>query len=196
MSIAFLIVFPLGALFVRSLKFKGSVWVHVACQMVGWVLIIAGLCLGDRTGKMIFQVRPQYLTLLPGLSFLMSNNLQLFNNTHTRLGIVVVVLLLLQPFIGLIHHRRYLSKQKAGKWTYLHVWYGRILILLGMINGGLGLQLADNSMGGTIAYGVVAGTVGLFYCGGMVVVELKRWRQGQKTTSNVPMKESNNPETA
>jgi hypothetical protein len=107
----------------------------------------------------------------------------------------VVVLLLLQPFIGLIHHRRYLSTQKVGKWTYLHVWYGRILILLGMINGGLGLQLADNSMGGTIAYGVVAGTVGLSYCGGMVVVELKRWRPGKKMTSNVPLEEGRKPET-
>jgi hypothetical protein len=60
MSIAFLIVFPLGALLVRSLKFKGSVWIHVACQMIGWVLMIAGLCLGERTGKMIFEVRRQF----------------------------------------------------------------------------------------------------------------------------------------
>jgi hypothetical protein len=30
-------------------------------------------------------------------------------------------------------------------YSTLHVWYGRGLILLGMINGGLGLELANNT---------------------------------------------------
>lgn len=107
-----------------------------------------------------------------------------------------MALLLIQPFIGLVHHRRYLSTKKAGAWTYLHVWYGRILILLGIINGGLGLQLADDSMSGMIAYGVVAGIVGVMYCVGMVVFELKRARQGKNTTSNVTPEDGSKPETA
>lgn len=41
-------------------------------------------------------------------------------------------------------------------WASLHVWYGRALVTLGIINGGLGLRLSDNTKGGEIAYGVVA----------------------------------------
>lgn len=42
--------------------------------------------------------------------------------------------------------------------SYAHLWLGRILITLGIINGGLGLKLAGNVHRGTyIAYGVVAG---------------------------------------
>jgi hypothetical protein len=67
MSIAFLIIMPLGVLLVRSLKFKGSVWIHAGCQMVGWVLMIAGLCLGERTGKITYEVRQQCFDLCPTL---------------------------------------------------------------------------------------------------------------------------------
>lgn len=44
--------------------------------------------------------------------------------------------------------------------THAHIWLGRIIVTLGMINGGLGLQLTGVSTGSYIAYGVV---VGLFW---------------------------------
>lgn len=53
MGIAFVVVLPLGAMLVRFLKFKGSVWVHAGCQLVGWVLIIAGLAMGIRIGNIL-----------------------------------------------------------------------------------------------------------------------------------------------
>lgn len=48
-------------------------------------------------------------------------------------------------------------------WASLHVWYGRALITLGIINGGLGLRLSENTKGGEIAYGVVAGFMWLLW---------------------------------
>lgn len=36
-------------------------------------------------------------------------------------------------------------------------------MLLAVVNGGLGLKLANNSKNGEIAYGVIAGVVGLIY---------------------------------
>ena len=45
------------------------------------------------------------------------------------------------------------------------MYYGRVLLILGIINGGLGLQLASDSpaysRAGEIAYSVVAGVGGL-----------------------------------
>jgi len=76
----------------------------------------------------------------------------------------VVAALLLQPFLGYIHHRRYMRTQERSAWTVLHVWYGRVLILLGIINGGLGLQLASGSpaysRAGMIVYAVLAALAG------------------------------------
>ena len=48
----------------------------------------------------------------------------------------------------------------AGPCTDAHVWVGRILITLGIINGGLGLQLDGTSTRAeNIAYGVIAGLI-------------------------------------
>ena len=80
---------------------------------------------------------------------------------------MVVIALLLQPVFGFIHHWRFLKKQRRGKWTILHVWYGRLLIILGMVNGGLGLHLASDgqaySKAGMIAYAVLAGISGITF---------------------------------
>ena len=49
-------------------------------------------------------------------------------------------------------------------WTTLHVWYGRLFLILGLINGGAGLALVKGtpvySKAGTIAYAVLAAISG------------------------------------
>jgi hypothetical protein len=68
---------------------------------------------------------------------------------------------------------------KLGKRSYFglgHIWYGRILIICGVINGGLGLQLAANSTKGNIAYGVVAGAMFVLYVVVILITELRKRR--------------------
>ena len=55
-----------------------------------------------------------------------------------------------------------------------HVWVGRTVLLLGIINGGFGLQAAENSVGGEIAYAVVAGVSFLAYVGIMTVIAYRK----------------------
>ncbi len=50
-----------------------------------------------------------------------------------------------------------------------------MLIVLAVINGGLGLQLSDNTIKGEIAYGVVAGVMFLLY---LAVLGVAYWRKG------------------
>ncbi|KKZ61404.1 hypothetical protein EMCG_03960 [[Emmonsia] crescens] len=88
---------------------------------------------------------------------------RLHNNPYTILSTMVIALLPFQPFIGFIHHRRFMVSQKSGPWTHMHIWYDRLLILLGIINEGLGLRLAGNTRAGTSAYGVIIGLVGVTY---------------------------------
>jgi hypothetical protein len=67
-----------------------------------------------------------------------------------------------QPFLGLMHHIGFRRKGRRGFMSWIHVWLGRFLITLGMINGGLGLLLANNAnYGEVVAYGVVAGVIWL-----------------------------------
>lgn len=91
--------------------------------------------------------------------------------THTVFGTVIVALFVLQPFLGLIHHNFYKKYQKRTGISHTHIWFGRIIMVLAIINGGLGLQLAANSTGGEIAYGVIAGVVMLAYA---IIVVVKR----------------------
>lgn len=60
--------------------------------------------------------------------------------------------------------------------SYEHIGIGRIAIILGMINGGLGLQLAGIASSYMIAYGVCAGVMGLLYIASIVYGEMKRKR--------------------
>lgn len=65
------------------------------------------------------------------------------------------------------------------------MWYGRCLILLGIINGGLGLKLAANTTGGEAAYGAVGGFFGVAVLIMMVLFEMKklpRWTQSKVAT--------------
>ncbi|PBP17656.1 integral membrane protein [Diplocarpon rosae] len=105
----------------------------------------------------------------------------MLNNTHTIFGLVICVLFLIQPIFGVIHHIQYKRNLARASVSHVHIWYGRILMLLAVVNGGLGLQLAANSHNGEIAYGVVAGVVGVAY---VVMVMIKRkdkqplWKEG------------------
>lgn len=81
---------------------------------------------------------------------------QQLDDVHSIIGIAVVGSLLLQPISGLTHHLLYKRVGGPNAATYPHVWWGRAVVTLGIINGGLGLQLSGNTVKGEIAYGVVA----------------------------------------
>lgn len=79
------------------------------------------------------------------------------SNGHAIIGIIVIGVLFLQPFGGLIAHKIFKRDHRTNIFGIGHRWLGRIFITLGVINGGLGLQLAANTRAGEIAYGVLAG---------------------------------------
>lgn len=72
-------------------------------------------------------------------------------------------LFLFQPVLGLLHHLQYRKKGRRTPWSYGHIWFGRVLLILATIDGGLGLQLSANTTKGEIAYGVIVGVIFLVY---------------------------------
>lgn len=92
--------------------------------------------------------------------------------------------MILQPILGLIHHYRYRKTQDRTWWTHVHIWYGRVLIFLGIITGGLGLKLAGNTTSGKIAYGTIGGLVSLAYIGAIAYMELSSLRTNRIKASD------------
>lgn len=139
--VAFVILFPLGAIMIRLLSFPGLVYLHAAWQIIALGLALATL----------------------GLGVWMANELHYTTKSHAVIGIVAISAVIIQPFTGSIHHLIYRNRGTSPNIaTYPHVWWGRAAVTLGIINGGLGLQLANQTHigtthGGVIAYGIVAG---------------------------------------
>lgn len=170
-SIAFLALFPSGAIFIRipALSRFGGVWMHAAIQIIAYCTYIAAAGLG-----IYIAMKEDYLM-----------------EYHPIIGMVLLGVLFLQPFGGIAHH--HLFKKHGGRTliSYLHIFLGRGAILLGILNGGFGLILADvNNMGYLAAYGVVAGVMGSAYLAAIIYGEIdrtKRLRQshghGRKETS-------------
>ncbi|KAK4241585.1 hypothetical protein C8A03DRAFT_30310 [Achaetomium macrosporum] len=139
MALVFAAFYPLGSMLMPLLA---KWWVHAGWQTITFCLMWAGFGLGVETAQ--------------------ERNM-LFNQTHTVLGTVVVALLGIQPALGYLHHRHYLKAKGRGAISYVHIWWGRILIALGVINGGLGLRLVRERDGLVIAYSVIAGLLFLVY---------------------------------
>ncbi|KAJ4348955.1 hypothetical protein N0V95_005003 [Ascochyta clinopodiicola] len=158
-SLAFVILFPAGAIAIRLASFPGIVWIHAGFQIFAYLVYIAAL----------------------GLGAYIASEMEMLDHYHPVIGIVVFIALFLQPIFGYLHHALFKKYQSRTIWSYVHIWLGRVAITLGIINGGLGLQWADSmntsSRGGIIAYAVIAVVVWLAWVAATVVGERRRTRK-------------------
>lgn len=87
------------------------------------------------------------------------------NSYHPIIGFIVVGgLLLFQPLMGLYSHLHLHKTGDKSIFAFIHRWFGRIMVILGIINGGLGFRLAGigspgTPVGAVVAYSVVAGVI-------------------------------------
>jgi hypothetical protein len=168
---------PLGAILIR-LDIPGAnlLRLHIICQVSVYAMTIATAGLG--------------IWLAIGASKYGS----IYTNSHVIIGLVIFSVASIQPWLGWIHHivfkRRLINFRKGADTktpgrtsiTVSHIWIGRILILLGVINGGLGLRLAastpfqtqSTTLKAEIAYGVLAGVMFLLFAGVSIVFEYRR----------------------
>ncbi|KAL9105876.1 MAG: hypothetical protein Q9227_009039 [Pyrenula ochraceoflavens] len=163
MSLSFAFLLPLTALTLYPPTTRKILYIHAPLQLLTLTLVIAGM----------------------GLGISMARSLHELSNYHPIIGLVTVSLLVLfQPALGFwqhLHFRRHAAPSRSIGFT--HRWLGRTLIVLGVVNGGLGFKLAgpvgsDNvPRWAVIVYGVVAGVVAVIYFG---VVVFNMGRQGAK----------------
>jgi tellurite resistance-related uncharacterized protein len=147
MIVAFVLLFPLIALGIPLFPSSRTVVIHASLQLCTLALVIAGF----------------------GLGISMAKGLDLVDSYHPIIGIIVVAsLILFQPAMGLAQHLYFRRTGKKSIAAYVHRWFGRTAITLGIINAGLGFRLTGIGTsvaptGAVIAYGVVAGLVWVGY---------------------------------
>lgn len=92
----------------------------------------------------------------------------------------------LQPLIGVWHHLNF-RRSGVRSWRYnVHVWFGRALIVMGIVDGGLGLRLAANyNRGELVAYIVLSVVFFLLYVGAFVLGLFEKGRS-DKIESSLP----------
>jgi hypothetical protein len=131
MSIIFLVLYPLGAIslhlplpsFLKKIRIVPSV--HVPIQILGLVMMIGAM----------------------GLGIDLANELDFFSAgipvpAHVVIGLLATsMIILIQPAMGILQHLHFRKTGGKSIYAYIHRWNGRVAIILGMINQGLGFQL-------------------------------------------------------
>jgi len=153
MSIVFLVLYPLGAISLhlplppslRKIRIVPSV--HVPIQILGLAMMIGAM----------------------GLGINIAQDLRMFSGSvpaHVIIGLLTTsTLILIQPAMGILQHLHFRKTGGKSIFGYIHRWTGRIAIILGMINQGLGFQLtgigtivhADSLIRNFVVLGVLGG---------------------------------------
>jgi hypothetical protein len=94
---------------------------------------------------------------------------QQFQFGHQWIGLLLFLGLGVQGGLGWYHHKKYEEdKPTSRRWfTHAHLWLGRFLLFLALINIGLGIQLYGDSAGAQAVWYIfaigVVGTYAFFY---------------------------------
>jgi hypothetical protein len=159
MSLAFLVLMPLAALTLYLPYTKKVPHIHAPLQILSIILVIVGLALGVRLA------RPLGLT----------------TGYHQVIGYVIIAILLsAQPILGLLQHLHFRNTGTRSGMGVGHQWLGRIVIIVGVVNGGLGMK-QSGPVGDSwvpnyapVVYSVVAAVVFLIYVGIVVGTALRK----------------------
>ena len=103
-------------------------------------------------------------------------------NAHPILGIVLLATLFCQLLLGFVHHTRFKKLGRRTVWSHIHLWNGRISITVGIVKGGLGLELANASSTIKATYTIVAAIMWSLWLVVAAMNELRRVRQPKAET--------------
>lgn len=103
-SLAFVIFFPAGSILIRLASFRGLWLVHGLFQIFAFIVYIAAFALG----VWMTQQAPSQVNLI--------------GRYHPIIGIVLFVVLFIQPILGYVHHLQFKKQGRRTLWSYGHLW--------------------------------------------------------------------------
>jgi hypothetical protein len=108
---SFILLFPLGVSFLR---FFNSFTLHWMLQATTAIICIVGLAVAVALSVIDLEYNS-------------------FTATHQIIGMLVVAAVVFQVVLGYLHHKNF--KVGGRTWaSYAHLWTGRTVIMVGMIN--------------------------------------------------------------
>lgn len=123
MCVAYILLYPLGALLLRLAK-RMPVRLHWICQSIASLLVLVGF----------------------GLAVVASgeyNRSRNYDDPHQIIGIILLAAAIVQLGLGGVHHFFFKKRNtRLPALRTIHLVIGPCIILLAMVNGGLGLNLA------------------------------------------------------
>ncbi|KAK4033911.1 hypothetical protein C8A01DRAFT_49577 [Parachaetomium inaequale] len=171
-AVTMVVLFPLGAIMVRVLPAgRIALWTHGLIQMAAVCALVAAAALGVEIVMEVNEGAGDRINLLD------DNRVM----SHFIIGLVVMTLLLVQPFLAAIHHVEFKETGKRHAASYAHLFNGRVCITLGIANGGLGLWLAGAPDKYKIAYVVAAVATWTLWMLTAVWTERQLWKKSGKT---------------
>jgi Eukaryotic cytochrome b561 len=174
-SVAFVVLFPLGAIIVNVAQGGFGKGAHIVLQVLGWLLYLVGAAAGLWMATVIRWRNFSFVSTFRCVRRILTNQ---FPNYHVIIGLLLFLLLLIQPLFGLIALLRSRKHKRRGISGLLHAWLGRGIVILGMINGGLGLLIAGNATRREIvAYSIIASIIFVFWVLAAMLGALKRHRK-------------------
>ncbi|GAM89040.1 hypothetical protein ANO11243_070740 [Dothideomycetidae sp. 11243] len=171
--LAWTVFFPLGGIVIRVLSSPRAWLVHGLLQLFSYAMFTTAVGMGIWMTQNSHNV---YLSLYFHVGVDGSADIdQEIGSYHPVIGLVVFALVSFEPIGGYVHHYFYKREDRRAVIAWTHVWLGRILITLGMINGGLGLLLSsDAERGEYIAYGVIAALIWISYMAFVALWHVRR----------------------
>ncbi|KAF1986900.1 hypothetical protein K402DRAFT_463406 [Aulographum hederae CBS 113979] len=150
MCLPFVLLYPFGGLIIRKFTSSRGWIIHAVWQVFGMVIMFVGFGLG---------------CWLSWLQDEVSDRDPVWIGAHQSLGTVIVALTLVQPLIGLFYrrHDKKVSSWASSNWGLrtttsfsaglgpLHTNLGRLIIIVGIINGGIGFLWSNNASANQLA---------------------------------------------
>lgn len=114
----------------------------------------------------------------------MFNKSQNYSSPHQVIGIIILIMIIAQWGMGLWHHLMYKRHKSPTKLGPIHRYFGYIVFILAIINGGIGLTWSYASTAVIIGYtiGVLAVSLCLLFCFGWS--RWASWRSQKQSTSS------------
>jgi len=159
MCLAFVLVFPLGALLLRFV----SVRVHYMVQLAATILVIVGLGTGIYISMEYNRVSPSskwYRSIADFVLFKTQN----YMTAHQIIGLIVFAGVAIQLLLGTVHHVIYKRTRRSTKLGNIHLYLGPAVLVLGIINAPLGTVVGQRSQY-NIPYAVVVAVLAVLFFG-------------------------------
>jgi hypothetical protein len=123
MSLVFVVLFLLSALTLYVPYSNRVRHIHAPLQVITIILMLVGLGLGVKLGNQVSNL----------------------DGYHMVIGYLIVAwMVVFQPTLGLLQHLHFRKVGNRSVSGHAHRWLGRVVILVGVINGGLGFKTAGD----------------------------------------------------